>query len=395
MAQPIPINQRIEVMDMLRGIAILGILLININSFALPLDALFELTEVGYDHAIDAWVYASVTALAGGKFMSMFALLFGAGVALMVDRRRQIGEPTAVLHYRRVGALAGLGLIHGIFIWHGDILLPYAIVGAILYPLLLLTGRKLLWICIVAWVLVLLSTLGVGALAAWAETMASEGEMGAGVFDNEIELMRGGLLGIMKVRFVHWLIFFFIGLFMGLPWVLALMTTGALAKRSGWITGERSRRDYQWLMLAGLVVGLPIAVMRVALSLWSDSYLFVAVEMTMNVIDATALCFAWGAFVVLISRALSSVWLGRALAAVGRMALTNYLMQSILCTMLFYGYGLGLFATMSRAELLIVVLGVWALQLLWSPWWLSRHERGPMEAVWRKLTYPKFVERIE
>ena len=373
---------------MLRGVAVLGILLVNIYSFALPIDALFELTDEGYHNLVDAWVYALVSLFCGGKFMSMFALLFGAGVAIMVDRRRQAGEPVAALHYRRIALLAVIGLLHGLLIWYGDILLPYAICAAVLFPLLLLSGRTLVWVAATAWAIVALLAVAYGLFAMWGESMAPEGQSATRIFHNETELMRSGWWGVMKVRFVHWLVFMLIGPFITFPWVLALMITGVLAKRLGWIDGRRPRWDYIKLLIVALIVGLPIASARVVLNLWSDSGVWTALEIPMNVIDATALSIAWGSVVVLIVQAGVLPKLRRALVAVGRMALTNYLAQSVICTMLFYGYGFGLFGSLSRASLLLVVLGVWALQLLWSPWWLARHERGPLEAVWRRVTYP-------
>lgn len=376
-------------MDMLRGVAVLGILLININSFALPLEATFELSDVGDRSAIDKAVFAIVSALGQGKFMAMFALLFGAGVALMVDRRRERGEPTAGLHYRRIGILAAIGFIHGVFIWHGDILLPYAVCAAVLYPLLLLRGQALVWVTVGAWALVLIVVFGFSALIAWSESMAGDTEASARLFENEVELMRGGVLSIMKVRFVHWLLFFVLGIFLMLPLALALMLTGALAKRTGWITGERENASYKRLLVACLLIGLPVAGLRVTLHMTWNTPWFIAFESVMSLIDAALLCFAWGAGLVLVAPLLAKVWLGRALIAVGRMALTNYLAQSILFTTLFYGYGLGLFAAFSRAELLAFVAVAWVLQLVWSPWWLSRHERGPMEALWRSVTYLK------
>jgi uncharacterized protein len=389
MDQPTPVCQRIDAMDMLRGVAVLGILLVNINSFALPFEATFELTQAGYHHAIDGWVYAFVSAMAQGKFMSLFAMLFGAGVVMMAGRRWQAGESPAGLHYRRVGVLAAVGLIHGLLIWYGDILFPYAICGAILYPCLLLRGRKLLWLCLGLWGLVLVSSVGFGALMMWSESASSDAANDQSLFANETELMRGGLLDIMLVRIAYWLLYAVLGPFFGWPWMLALMMTGVLAARSGWITGQRPPADYARLLVVGLLVGLPVASMRVAMGLLSDSEGWLIVSFAMNVIDAAALSMAFGAIVMLGVKAWSSNWLGRALIAVGRMALTNYLAQSVICTLLFYGYGLGLFGSLSRTELIGVVLLVWAVQLLWSPWWLARHERGPLEAIWRQLTYPK------
>lgn len=392
MDRPTPVSQRIEAMDMLRGVAVLGILLVNINSFALPFEATFELIDAGYHHAIDGWVFAIVSALAQGKFMSLFAMLFGAGIVMMAGRRWRAGESPAGLHYRRIGVLAAVGLLHGLLIWYGDILFPYAICGAILYPCLLLRGRKLLWLCLGLWGLILLLSLGFGALMMVGESASAEAASDQSFFANETELMRGGLLDIMQVRFVYWLIYLLIGPFFGWPWMLALMMTGALAARSGWITGQRPRADYMRLLMGALLIGLPVAAIRVALSVMPVSDIWLIVSVAMNVIDATALSMAWGAIVMLGVKAWSSNWLGRALIAVGRMALTNYLAQSVICTMLFYGYGLGLFGSFSRTELIGVVLLVWAVQLLWSPWWLARHERGPLEAVWRRLTYPKVQE---
>lgn len=372
---------------MLRGVAVLGILSVNIVFFALPLDANESPYAVGYHHPVDAWVFAAVNTLAAGKFMSLFALLFGAGVALMVDRRRQRGEPAAGLHYGRLATLAVIGLIHGLLIWYGDILLFYAICGAALYPFLRLSGKKLRWVCLGAWVFALLITTGFGLVIAWLVSTAPEGENTARIFENEVELMRGGLLSIMKVRFIHWLIFMLVSPFFFLPWITALMLTGVLAIRGGWMSAERPTRDYRMLLLLGLLVGLPIAVLRTAMYFLEEQMLTDVLSLPLNMIDALALSGAWLALVMLAIHANMFSALRARTAAVGQMALTNYLAQSLICTFLFYGYGLAWFGSFSRTALMGVVVGIWALQLAWSPWWLARHERGPIEAVWRRLTY--------
>ena len=378
---------------MLRGVAVLGILLININSFALPLDAIDTLYTAGYNHAADAVAFAVVSVLGQGKFVSLFALMFGAGVAMMVDRRRQRGEPAIGLHYRRIGTLAAIGLIHGLFIWHGDILLFYAVAGAILYPLLTLSPRTLIRLAVGTWGLALLVALGLGMLFVWIGSGPAEGEGSSLIFKNEIELMRGGVLDVMKVRFVHWLVFTLLMLFIGLPWVMALMMTGAAAYRAGWVTGQRTAQAYRRLLVVGLLVGLPLAILRTTLVLTRQDEAALALGMMLNYAASAGVGAAWLSLVMLAVKAGLWTVLRRHLAAVGQMALTNYLMQSIICTAIFYGYGFGLFGSMSRSELLLVVVGVWAVQLLWSPWWLKRHDRGPMEAIWRKLTYPKAMTR--
>lgn len=374
-------------MDALRGVAVLGILIVNINFFALPFDQTYSLGGDGRRSAIDTWVFGLVSVLAAGKFMSLFSLLFGAGVAMMVGRRWGRGEPAAGLHYKRIGTLAAMGFIHGLFIWYGDILLYYAICGAVLYPLLKVTSANLRWVCLGAWGLALVLSLGCGAVSAWAVTIAPEGEQTARIFNNEVELMRGGLMEVMKVRAVHWLTYLVVSPFMSLPWIMALMITGVLAYRGGWITGQRSPRDYRLLLALGLLVGLPVAGLRTAIGVMRYELLEYTIYFPLNMIDALALAGAWGALLMLAVKAELFDRARRVLAAVGRMALTNYLTQSLICTTLFYGYGLGWFGMLSRSELLIVVAGVWTLQLAWSPWWLARRERGPLEALWRRLTY--------
>lgn len=391
MAEPTPLSGRNQAMDVLRGVAVLGILLININAFALPIDQTYSLSREGGDGPIDTWVFGLVSVLAAGKFMSLFSLLFGAGVAMMAQRRRQRGEPAAGQHYKRLAGLAVMGLFHGLLIWFGDILFYYAVCGAVLYPVLRLSNRNLLWLCIGAWVLALVLSTGCGALSAWGASIAPEGEQTAGFFENEVELMRGGLLDVMRVRAVHWLLFLVVSPFAILPWLMALMLTGVLAYRGGWITAERPTRDYTLLLLGGLVVGLPIAGARTWVGLMQKDMLEYALYFPLNMIDALAIGAAWLALVMIVVRRQWLSRLRRTLAAVGRMALTNYLAQSLICTTLFYGYGLGLFASLSRAELLGVVLGVWLVQLVWSRLWLSRFQRGPMEAAWRRLTYGRAV----
>ncbi|MFN3168280.1 MAG: DUF418 domain-containing protein [Phycisphaeraceae bacterium] len=387
MAQPTPANERNHAMDALRGVAVLGILLVNINSFGLPLGDAEVPFGLGYAGPLDAWVFAVVSVFAAGKFMSLFALLFGAGVAMFIDRRSARGASAAGLHYRRLATLGGLGVIHGLFIWYGDILLPYALCGALLYPLLLIPRRWFVVVVLSAWSIALCGTSLFGLLIYWVESTSMQGDGGTGVFDNEVELMRSGLAGVMKVRAVHWLIFLFLFPFLVMPWVLSLMLTGAWAVRSGWMSGKRSSIDYRRLLLVCLAVGLPIGCLRTALSFVAGRAVATGAWMPLNLIDASALAGAWLACVMLACRVDALARARAVFAAVGRMALTNYIAQSLICTALFYGYGLGWFGALSRSELLAVALCVCLLQLVWSPVWLARFERGPLEAVWRRLTY--------
>ena len=394
-AAPVAESDRVVALDVLRGFAVLGILIVNIRSFSTVSAAyLNPAVGDGLDGA-GLWVWATTHLFADTKFISIFSLLFGAGMAMTADRMAKRGLPAVGLHYRRQLWLLVIGLAHAYLIWHGDVLVAYALCGFLLYPLRNVRPKRqlILGACMVAVVLPL--WLGVGLSVPWwpeAERAAMEAEWAPppAALAAETAAFRGGWLEQMPYR---------AGEAFGLQTVVfltyflwragGLMLVGMALYRLGVVTGRRSPAFYRWTALLGIGLGLPVVAAGIAYNVRTGF----SAEHSMfqgtlfNYVGSFGVFLGYVALVMLAVQAGRLPGLQQRLAAVGRMALTNYISQSVLCTLFFYGHGLGIFGRVSALGQVGVVLAVWALQLAWSPWWLRRFRFGPLEWLWRTATY--------
>lgn len=385
-------SARIKVIDVVRGVAVLGILLMNIQGFAMIQSAYFNPTSYGDFSGVNQLVWLVKRLFADQKFMTLFSLLFGAGLLLMSQRGGE-GSPTA-RHYRRMFVLLLIGLFHAYFLWYGDILVTYALCGMVFYwarkwrPAFQMTaGVLLLAVPAILFYLPILfadeipAEAWAGIEADWSPDAATvENELAAyrGSFGEQMPLRAAAALEMQTVLVAAWS-----------GWrVGGLILLGMALVKTGVLKAERSGRFY-WTMLAtGLAVGLGIESAGVAKMFegnWSHRLMF-----TNLLFNYWASLFTAGGYIagiMLLHRAGLFQKAQQALSAVGRMALTNYLAQSVICTALFYGHGLGLFGFVPRWQQLLIALGIWGLEIVWSVWWLRRFEQGPMEWLWRCLTY--------
>lgn len=374
--QPVAHAGRIVTIDALRGAALLGILLVNVQNIMGPQS--LKATWQGTDRVL----HFLITWLVEGKFISMFALLFGLGVALQIKRARDRGRSPTRLLTRRFAVLAVFGAAHGIAIWSGDILLSYAVTGCILLAFRDRGVRSLRRWSLGLWLVTSIVMLAGAALVAALGGLADADATAA------IAAYRSGSYGAMvsqRLRELGGLIT--VGVF-ALPWTLALMLAGMVAVRSGIATDIAHHRSaLRRLAVTGLACGLPAALIGAIVAVAGGSsatereaYSLVIVHVGGPVL---ALGYLGAAALYFDGRARSEGT--RRLAAVGRMALTNYLLQSVLATAWYYTGGR--YGTGSLTAGVGLWLVVSALQLLWSPWWLDRFARGPMEALWRRMTY--------
>ncbi|STT84748.1 inner membrane protein [Klebsiella pneumoniae] len=362
-----------------RGVAILGILLLNISAFGLPKAAYLNPAWSGSASLSDAWTWALLDLLAQVKFLTLFALLFGAGLQLLLPRGKRWIQS-------RLTLLALLGFIHGLFFWDGDILLAYALVGLVSWRMVreahhvksLFNTGVVLYLTGIA-VLVLLGMIsGTAANRSWAPDAANlqyeqywklHGGMEA--VSNRADMLSDNLLAL--------------GAQYG--WQLAgMMLMGAALMRSGWLKGQFSLRHYRrtgaLLVAAGMAVNLPAIFAQWYLAWdyrWCAFLLQAPRELSAPLQAIGYAALAWGYWPQLCRFRLVG-----AIACVGRMALTNYLLQTLICTTLFYH--LGLFMRFDRLQLLAFVPPIWAVNLLVSSLWLRRSRQGPVEWLWRQLT---------
>ena len=394
-ALPAGLKERIISLDVLRGFAVLGILIMNIQSFSMPGAAYINPSAYGDLEGVNRWVWILSHVLTGGKFISIFSMLFGAGVVIFTERAENQGFNSAALHFRRMAWLLVLGMLHAYLIWSGDILVSYALCGMVAFFFRHLRPARLLRLAVMFFLVPPIMDLLFGlSLPFWPdEALAGTLESwypDAPVIRNEIRSMRGSWLEQMEYR-VPASIFMQTGYFlMETFWhVVAMMLTGMALYKWQVLSAQRSSVFYLRMTVTGLVIGYGLSVTGVILNFrngWSLEYsMFLGQQY--NYLGSAGAALGYTGLIMLLCRSVLCKRSVSILASAGRMAFTNYILQSILCTLVFYGHGWGLFGSMERKHQVMLVLGIWAIQLVVSPVWLHYFRYGPLEWLWRSLTY--------
>ena len=390
---PIAAGERIEVIDILRGMALFGILAANIRGFAAPAIAYFNPLLV-WSSMPDRLAQAFIDAFIQGKFITIFSVLFGLGFAVQLTRADDKGARFGGFYARRLAILALIGLAHGLLLWFGDILLGYALIGFFLFFFKRRKDKTLVaWAAVMYFVPLMLMAMGVLAIEMTGKEMK-----GPDTSPEEIarltELYADGSYAEIRqqtakdARANNW------GYMPMMAFqLLALFLMGVLAWRRGLFSPKpETIPKYRKWMIAGFAIGVTANVIAVVIR-WileppmfppSPAMLMIYVIQLCGVVPLSA---GYVLAVVLLCR--SDAWHRRLspFAAVGRTALTNYLLQSLIGTLLFYGWGFGLMGTMGPAVLLVLTIVIFALQVAASNWWLARFRFGPVEWLWRSLTY--------
>ena len=392
---PVSQDARIHSIDVLRGFALLGILVMNVQLFAMPEAAYYNPTAYGDLEGANLYVWLGGRLLADQKFMTIFSMLFGAGIVLMTTRADGRGESGRV-HYRRMGWLAVIGLAHAHLLWAGDILFLYAVCGMLVYPLRRLSPGRLLVLGTATVAVASAIFAGLQAsLPYWSEEALAEVTVGAWqptreIVDDALATYRGGWLEQLPTRSA---MAFGFETFMLVIWggwrAGGLMLIGMALFKLDVFSARRSRRCYGGLVAAALVAGIPLEAYGVALDFelgWALDWSLLQGRQ-FNYWPSIAVGLGYVGLVLLACRTEALRPVARPLAAVGRTALSNYLLQTVICTTIFYGHGLGLYGAVDRVGQLAIVLGVWAVQSIASPLWLRRYRFGPAEWMWRSLTY--------
>lgn len=372
-------RQRVATLDCARGLAILGILLLNISAFGLPKAAYLNPAYLGYPSLQDILTWSLLDLTAQGKALAMFALLFGAGLQLQLPRGKRWIQA-------RLSWLLLFGLVHAIFLWDGDILLAYGLIGLVCWRMIRDAGsRQSLFKTGVALYLIGVAILLLLSLVAdrhptrfWLPSPADlQSEMlwklqgGTLAWQSRVALLSSNLLSL--------------GAQYG--WQLAgLMLLGAGLMRNGWLSGSYSLSHYRQAALIMIPLSLMIQLIGVSLQWltawdfrWCNFLLQIPRELGAPLQALGYLALLYGYWPVLM-RWRVSYWLQQ----IGRMALSNYLLQTLICTTLFYR--LGGYQQFSRLQLLGFVPAIWLCNLLFSLLWLRYFSQGPLEWLWRKLT---------
>ncbi|HMG69820.1 MAG TPA: DUF418 domain-containing protein [Gemmatimonadaceae bacterium] len=391
----LPVRDRIQALDVLRGVAVGGILLANVLAFFglsfLPADRIAAMPTAAADRVATFFEHAFIDA----KFYSVFSLLFGIGFGVQLERG---GDAALPRFRRRLRILLGIGAIHAFLIWAGDILMLYALLGFTMPWFARKSNRELL-----RWTVVLLAVptvLYLVALATWmmVGSGAAQTSTGRAVPANILPYFAAIGTGGFKDALVGNLVFLagrWADLFITVrfPKVLGMFVLGLWAVRTGIALSPSDHRATlaRWRLL-GLGIGLPMNLIA-AWSFEHWSYLPPSVGgllgVVMQAVGVPMLAIGYATTIALM--VVDGRRFIKAFAPVGRMALTNYLMHSIICVTLSYGFGFGLWWRIGAAQAMAIAVVIIAVQIPLSALWLSRYRFGPVEWVWRRLTYGRPV----
>lgn len=397
MSLPAPVTAaaRIESLDVLRGFALLGILAMNIRVMGAPFGAyMYPYAMFEYEGA-NRIAFLVTAVFFDLKMMGLFSMLFGAGVVLYAAKGEGNGTPTTGLWFRRMFWLLVIGLMHAYFIWNGDILVPYALTGLlVLWWVRRWTARTL----IMAGAVLLLvgGLLGASTLMTW-DSMSEQGRASQLSFmmptpeqvEEQLDEMRGSYTEVVAARAPLVLLaqtVFYATFFLWRTGGMMLIGMGLF--KAGFLDGRWPPSSYTRTAVICLALGLSMSTIGVY---QLEQVRFSMPERTLpdlwNYFGAvfTSIGYAAGILAVVTTGALAG--LRRRLAAVGRMAFTNYLSQSVITAVLFLGWGLAMAGRLDYAQQLLVVAAIWVVQLIVSPLWLAKFRLGPLEWLWRSLTY--------
>jgi uncharacterized protein len=396
-AGPVTQAERIVSIDVLRGVAVLGILVMNIQSFSMIGTAYINPTVYGDLTGVNYVVWLASHALADRKFMTIFSMLFGAGIVLMTSRCEARGVRAAGIHYSRMGWLLLIGLSHAYLLWYGDILNAYALCGLIVYLFRRLRPGTLILLGLVSIAFASgLSVLFHFSVPYWSaealESTAVWWTPSQEVIAEEIGTYRGGWVDQMSHRAVTAVFFQTVIFLVEVGWRAGgLMLVGMGLFKLGVFSAKRSSTAYATMVIVGFIVGLSLSLLGVRHNFaaqWRFEECFY-LGTQFNYWGSLFVASGWVGLVMLICKHGLVPAATRTLACVGQMAFTNYLLQTVICTTIFYGHGLGLFGTVERVGQILIVLAVWVVLLVLSPLWLRFFRFGPAEWLWRSVTYMK------
>jgi len=423
---PIGQGERIVILDSLRGIAVLGILLMNIPGFGLPHPAIFDYSLNEQSNINYFFWYVFGPGVFEGSQRAIFSMLFGAGTIIFVTRleRRSTGLLPAELFLRRQLWLLVFGLFNAyVLLWFWDILYAYAICGIILFAfrrvrpkylliasgicLLLMTARENrdLYkeksvitrgekIAAIDTTKVKLDDRQKGQLTAFEEIKErSKPESKKKNFEKDLRAVRGSYGDIYESRSNRAERGETKAMFRFLTWdILLFMFLGMAFFKMRILQGEARTRVYAWMAIIGLAIGLPLSYLfvindvnhnfnwfEITKTKWFEFYELQRLVHSIGIFGLIMLLYKSGWF----------GWLFALMRPVGQMAFTNYLMQSLICGFFFYGIGLGYFGKLQLYQLYYVVAAVWIIEIIWSHIWLKYYRFGPLEWLWRSLTYWK------
>lgn len=416
---PLQNSDRIQSLDVMRGIVLFGILLMNINGFGLA-KAYEDPTVSGGSEGWDLITWITTNLLFEGTMRGLFSLLFGVGMFVLLDRleKRGAGMEAANIYFRRLTWMLIFGLVHGyLLLWVGEILYNYALMGFLLFSFRNLVPKKLITIAIVLFSLGALWTYSdyknnvkLMSQVALVKTYKSEGKaltrelMEADQKWQEIQWKRSPEYIANHVDNMHKGYFDIVSFLVPTNnnfnehdsfrydlWdVLSMMLLGIAFFKLKILTAEKSYRFYLTMVIVGYGIGLSVNYYEIK-TIMDSNFSILGFSKSYLTYDLGRVTVSIGhiGLIMILCKLPILMWLKNRLAAVGKMALTNYVMHSVICMFVFTGVGFGLFGKLQRHELLYVVFSIWIFQLILSPIWLKYFYFGPLEWGWRYLSYLK------
>lgn len=393
-----PLNQseRLHVLDLIRGIAVLGILMMNIQAFSMPFVTYMNPTVYGDLTGINYWSWYFSHLIFDQKFMSIFSMLFGMGVLIFAERADAREGHSGKRHYIRMMWLLVFGLIHAYLIWWGDILVAYAISGSLAY--LFRDAKVKTWLWTALGLIVLIS------LVQWSQGFAfphmTEEQIAKDILpmwqpdqpllDAELKAYLGSWTEAFNYRVGQtatlqlYMIFY-------VPKILALNLIGMAMLKSGFVKGAWSKSQYLLMGLVLITTGMMLTAIGAGNNMAAGfHYTYsMAFGIQYNYWGSAFTAVGYISLLMLLANNIQTSVIKRSFARVGQMAFTNYIAQSLLCTFIIYGHGFGLYGQLERYQQVLFTIAVWLVLIVFSNVWMSRFRFGPLEWLWRSLTYGK------
>lgn len=393
---PTETARRIKTLDVLRGLAILGILAVNAPFFAAPWQTVLNPTLPPI--AIEAgreWAWFVPHVFFEAKFITLFSLLFGASLFL-VGGERSDKERGKVLH-RRLAWMLLFGVVHGAAIWFGDILFVYAVAGLVVMFARSWKPRTLMTVGVIIYALLHgFGFLGGAAISfvpadALEEMRLQMWAPSPQALDGTIGGFAGSFMDSLRANFRVWTDLVPYDFFNAAPRTIAVMMIGLALFKWGFLSGNAPLWVF-WVVAGVGAVALALVAYQAQIN-QAAGFEFIHMQSRGSLVNPVLSIFVtllYASLLILCVKTGALSIVTNALAPVGQMAFTNYITQSLIMTAIFYGgRGLGLYGEVGRDGLMAIVVGVWVLQLIWSPLWLARFKMGPLEWIWRRLSYGK------
>ena len=383
-----PPEERERVLDALRGLAILGGLTVNVRAYASIDAARTNPTAWGDLHGLNLLIWAATHVFIDGKFVCLFALVFGAGLVARAERPSSFGRGSAASHYRRMAVLAAIGALHAYLLWWGDWLLILSVVGAVVYHYRAASARQLIAIGLLLYAVYPFLSVSLTLSLPWwppetFEALRAAWSPSIEAIHAEISAYQGSWLDQQRYRVPRAFAYQTSELALRFLWqVSGLMLLGMALYKLGVLRVASPARHYRRMAAIGFGIGVPMSLYEIHRAFAHDWALldYRLVILPLSYWSSLAVTLGWVGLVALACQQ------GRrlvSLVAVGRLALSNYLFQTAVFTTIFYGHGLGLFARVDRTGQLGFVIAMWIVQVAASRLWLKRFERGPVEWAWR------------